>query len=182
MDGRLLQITPTPRRCRATPAPQDEASVGIIPHLRRNIAKAAAKVRPKAQGSRLDRTGASKASGQVLTWTVAPNAVWIANQIAKFRITPTTAAVTAESAAFSPTTLRSLSMKGAPTNIQRKQGANVTQVASNPPKVPASRGASDPGLRKAAIKPTNWSTMMSGPGVVSAIPRPSSISVGVIHP
>src|SRR4029077_5683757 len=172
----------TPRRCRATPAPQDEASVGIIPQLRRNIAKATAKVRDKAQGSRLDRTGASNASGQVLTWTVAPKIVWIANQIATFRITPTTAAVTAESAAFSPATLRSLSMKGAPTNIQRKQGVNVTQVASNPPKVPANSGDSVPGLRKAAIKPTNWSTMMSGPGVVSAMPRPSSISGGVSHP
>src|SRR5262245_58335214 len=116
----MLQMTP--RRCRATPAPQDEASVAIIPQLRRNIAKAAAKVSPKAQGLRLERTGASKASGHVLTWTVAPKIVWIANQIAKFRITPTTAAVTADRAAFSPATLRSFSMKGAPTNIQRKQG------------------------------------------------------------
>ena len=29
------------------------------------------------------------------------------------------------------------------------------------------------------MKPTNWSTMISGPGVVSAMPRPSSISPGL---
>ena len=56
---------------------------------------------------------------------------------------------------------------------------NVTQVASRPPSVPASIGESAPGSRKAAMKPTNWSTMISGPGVVSAIPRPSSISPGL---
>src|SRR5262245_35046658 len=126
---------------------QDEASVGIIPQLSWNIAIADAKVRLKAQGLRLDRTGASKAKGQVLTGIVAPKIVWIANQRARFRITPTTAAVTAESAALSRATLRSLSMKGAPRNIQRKHGVNVTQVASNPPNVPASRGDSVPGLR-----------------------------------
>ena len=32
------------------------------------------------------------------------------------------------------------------------------------------------------MKPTNWSTMISGPGVVSAMPRPSSISPGLSHP
>src|SRR5262249_6656098 len=122
---KLLQMAP--RRCRTTPATQDEANVGIIPQLKRHIAIADAKVRLKAQGSRLDRTGASKANGQVLIGIVAPKTVWIANQRAKFRITPTTAAVTAESAAFSAATLRSRSMKGAPTKIQRKQGVNVTQ-------------------------------------------------------
>ena len=35
-----------------------------------------------------------------------------------------------------------------------------------------------PGSRNAARKPTNCSTMISGPGVVSAMPRPSSISPG----
>ena len=67
-------------------------------------------------------------------------------------------------------------MKGAPRKIQRKQGVKVTQVASRPPSVPASSGDSVPGSRKAARKPTNCSTMISGPGVVSAMPRPSSIS------
>jgi hypothetical protein len=32
------------------------------------------------------------------------------------------------------------------------------------------------------MKPTNWSTMISGPGVVSAMPKPSSISPGWSQP
>jgi hypothetical protein len=32
------------------------------------------------------------------------------------------------------------------------------------------------------MKPTNWVTMMSGPGVVSAMPSPSSISPGASQP
>ena len=97
-------------------------------------------------------------------------------------MTPTTAAVIAASAPLSARLPRSVSMKGAPRKIQRKQGTNVTQVASRPPSVPASRGASAPGSRKAAMKPTNCSTMISGPGVVSAMPSPSSISPGASQP
>ena len=59
---------------------------------------------------------------------------------------------------------RSFSMYGAPRKIQRKHGVNVTQVASRPPSVAASSGDSPPASRKAAMKPTNCSTMMSGPG------------------
>ena len=65
---------------------------------------------------------------------------------------------------------------GPPRNIQRKHGVKVTQVASRPPSVPAIIGGSVPGSRNAAMKPTNCSTMISGPGVVSAMPSPSSIS------
>ena len=64
----------------------------------------------------------------------------------------------------------------------KKARVNVTQVASSPPSVPAKSGESGPGCRNAAMKPTNCSTMMSGPGVVSAIPRPSSISPGLSQP
>ena len=35
---------------------------------------------------------------------------------------------------------------------------------------------------QAAVKPMNWSTMMSGPGVVSASASPSTACAGVIHP
>src|SRR5215472_17778727 len=56
-------------------------------------------------------------------------------------MTPTTAAVIAENAAFSPLLPRRFSMNGAPAKIQRKHGVNVTQVA-NPPNVPASSGCS----------------------------------------
>ena len=63
-----------------------------------------------------------------------------------------------------------------------KQGTKVTQVVSTPPSAPASRGGRAPGARKAPMKPTNWTTMISGPGVVSAMPRPSSISPGRSQP
>ena len=108
--------------------------------------------------------------------------MWIANQTARLRITPTTAAVMADSAALSAWLPRSFSMKGAPRKIHRKHGVKVTQVASSPPSVPASIGDSPPGSRNAAMKPTNCSTMISGPGVVSAMPRPSSISPGLSQP
>src|SRR5215472_10003405 len=66
--------------------------------------------------------------------------------------------------------------------IHKKHGTNVHQVASSPPRVPATIGGSEPGCRNAARKPTNWTTMISGPGVVSAMPSPSSISPGRNHP
>ena len=47
------------------------------------------------------------------------------------------------------------SMKGAPRNIQRKHGVNVTHVASRPPSVPATIGDIEPGSRKAA-KTSAW--------------------------
>src|SRR4051794_10282272 len=48
--------------------------------------------------------------------------------MARLSTTPTTAAVMAESAPFNALLPRNTSMKGAPRNIQRKQGVNVTQV------------------------------------------------------
>ena len=66
--------------------------------------------------------------------------------------------------------------------MNRKHGTKVTQVASRPPSMPAVSGDSAPGSRKAPMKPTNCSTMISGPGVVSAMPRPSSISPGWSQP
>ena len=97
-------------------------------------------------------------------------------------ITPTTAAVIAVRAAVSTLLSRKRSMKGAPKNIQRKQGVNVTQVVSSPPNVPAMSGDSPLASRKAPMKPTNCVTMISGPGVVSAMPSPSSISPGASQP
>ena len=93
-------------------------------------------------------------------------------------ITPTTAAVTAPSAAESALLPRRASTKGAPAKIQRKQGTKVTHVVSNPPRVAAMSGGRLPGARQAPRKPTNCVTMINGPGVVSAMPSPSSISPG----
>jgi hypothetical protein len=77
---------------------------------------------------------------------VAPKIVWIANQIAKFRITPTTAAVTRRALRSVDDVAQPLD-EGRANKYPKEARVNVTQVASNPPKVPASRGDSDPGLR-----------------------------------
>src|SRR5277367_898850 len=118
-----------------------------MPTLKRKIAIAAATDSAKAQGSMLAKFGASKAWGKDRIGIVAWNTLWTANQTARLRITPTTAAVIAENAAFSALLPRNVSMNGAPRNIHRKQGVNVTQVASKPPSVPASIGDSAPGAR-----------------------------------
>src|SRR2546422_5840717 len=137
------------------PAAQQAASVGIIPVLNRKIATAAAAESASAQGSTLASTGASNDRPKPPTGRTSRNTVWMANQIARLRTTPTTAAVIAESAPLSALLPRKTSMKGAPRNIQRKHGVNVTHVASNPPSVPASIGGSVPASREAAMKPTN---------------------------
>src|SRR3984893_1052756 len=107
---------------------QHAASVGIMPTLNRKIAMAAATERARAHGSTVTKFGASNDNGNARTGTVSRNTLWIANQMARFKTTPTTAAVMAESAALSALLPRSFSMNGAPRKIQRKQGVNVTQV------------------------------------------------------
>src|SRR5262249_30510337 len=124
---------------------QHVASVGIMPTLNRKIAMAAATERVRAHASTVRKFGASNDNGNARTGTVSRNTVWIANQMARFKTTPTTAAVMAESAALSALLPRNASTNGAPRKIQRKQGVNVTQVASKPPSVPAIMGASGPG-------------------------------------
>src|SRR5687767_2325442 len=69
--------------------------------LEAKMATAAAIERASAHPSTLVRTGASKESGNARTGTVWRKTVWIANQIARFKITPTTAAVRADKAALS---------------------------------------------------------------------------------
>ena len=98
--------------------------------------------------------------------------MWIANHKARLSTTPTTAAVIADSAPDKAASPRIRSMKGAPRKIQAKQGAKVTQVARSPPRLAAK---SEPSVAKAPMKPTNCKTMIRGPGVVSAMPSPSSI-------
>src|SRR3546814_6410128 len=56
-------------------------------------------------------------------------------------------------------------MNGAPAKIHRKHGRKVTQVVRIAPKVAATSGGSPVASRKAARKPTNCVTMISGPGV-----------------
>src|SRR5438034_7716907 len=130
---------------------QHAASVGIMPTLNRKIATAAATDSARAHGSTVRKFGASNDNGNARMGTVSRKTVWIANQIARLRITPTTAAVMADSAALSGLLPRSFSTNGAPRKIQRKHGVKVTQVASKPPSVAASMGGSEPGSRYAAM-------------------------------
>src|SRR5262249_9120352 len=124
---------------------QHAASVGIMPTLNRKIAMAAATERVRAHASTVRKFGASNDNGNARTGTVSRNTVWIANQMARFETTPTTAAVMAESAALGALLPRSLSTTGAPREIQSNEGVNVTHVPSKPPTVPAPMSASAPG-------------------------------------
>ena len=77
---------------------------------------------------------------------MAAKTVLMANQTARLRTTPATAAVTAVRAAERARLPRRSSMKGAPRKIEAKQGAKVTQVARRPPRVPARRAICPAGL------------------------------------
>src|SRR5277367_6473035 len=112
-----------------TPANEQAASVCSVPPLNRNTAIIAAVVSAKAQRLTLATSGASNERLYPCTRQVARNTVWIANQIARLRITPTTAAVIADKAPPRALLPRSCSMNGAPRKIQRKHGVNVTHVA-----------------------------------------------------
>src|SRR6202022_3438572 len=82
------------------------------------------------------------------------------NQTARFKTTPTTAAVTADNAVVSPSFPRSCSLGGPPRKIHKKQGTNVVQVVTKAPRVAARIGGSWPGLLQAPRKPTNYVTMI----------------------
>jgi hypothetical protein len=77
---------------------------------------------------------------------------------------------------------RRRSMNGAPRKIQRKHGAKVAHVTTAAPIKPATAGSRPPGCWYAPTNPTNSVTMMSGPGVLSARPRPVTIWPGPSHP
>src|SRR5215510_13932096 len=96
------------------PAMQHAARVGIMPTLNRKIAMAAATERTRAHGSTVTKFGASNDNGNAWTGTVSRNTVWIANQMARFKTTPTTAAVMAESAALSALLLRFVMIRRPP--------------------------------------------------------------------
>ena len=96
-------------------------------------------------------------------------------------MTPTTAAVIAASAPESRRLARNCSTNGAPTKIHNIDGVKVTHVVIAAPTMPAATGENGAGSRNAARKPTNCVTRISGPGVVSARPRPSTISGAVIQ-
>jgi hypothetical protein len=83
------------------PAAEQASSVWIIPALSRKIAIMAASDSRSAQGSRLDSTGISKEKPKPFSLCAWWNQVCSANQIARLRMTPTTAAVMPASAPLS---------------------------------------------------------------------------------
>src|SRR5215212_4523845 len=103
------------------PAAQHANSVGIIPTLNRKMATAAPTESRSAQGSTLENFGASKENGKACTGSTSRKMVWMANQIARLRMTPTTAAVIAERDAVKALLPRSASMYGPPRKIHKKQ-------------------------------------------------------------
>lgn len=158
-DGRVLRALKGTSNC-SDQAKQKARGAGSyktvsIPNLSQKIASAAASDSSSAAGSTLAKIGISKDIPKLRIGTNSRNTVWIANQIEGLRITPTTAAVIADSAPARAFVAFHEHMNGAPRKIQRKHGVNVTHVASNPPSVPASIGDNDPGSRNAAMKPTN---------------------------
>jgi hypothetical protein len=71
---------------------------------------------------------------------------------------------------------------GAPSKTNRKLGTKVTQVTSSVASTAATHGSSSPGARYALSSATTCTTMISGPGVVSADARPRTISRGPNQP
>src|SRR3954452_215499 len=100
-----------------------------------------------AQGSTVLRIGASKEKPNPCTCAARRNQVWSTNQIARLRITPTTAAVIPAKPPLSGLLLRKVSTKGAPRPIKRKHGTKVHQLAKRSPNLTASHSGHMHGLR-----------------------------------
>ena len=73
------------------------------------------------------------------------------------------------------------STRGPPPRISRKLGRKVNQVTTVAATAPARNSASGPKISfvQPPMKPTNATTMINGPGVVSPSARPSIIWVAV---
>ena len=121
-------------------------------------------------------------AGRDSSATLWPKMVWMANQIARLRITPTTAAVMAERAPLSAAIAAN--------------GFDIGRAEENPEKT---RHERHPGGKQAAQRACQQRRQLAriaegcekadelqhhdqGPGVVSAMPSPSSISPGFSQP
>jgi hypothetical protein len=141
------------------------------------MATAAAKASASAQPSTLAGTGASNASGKARTGTVWRKMLWMANQIARFQHHTYDRRRERGKGRIEARISAQFLMNGAPRKIHRKQGVNVTEVASKPPSVPASIGESSLGSRNAATDPTNYHDQWAGRRF--GHPEPISISPGL---
>src|SRR5687768_9757786 len=109
----------SPLSFRAMPPAAAAASTGRTASLKRKTATIAAIVRTRAAMLTLLHTGTSSDSRATRTSRTSPNKACSANQAARLAMTPTTAAVIADSAPVSALFPRSRSMNGAPRKIHR---------------------------------------------------------------
>lgn len=98
-------------------------------------------------------------------------------------MTPTTAAVIAFNRAVNDSLPCFVSIKGAPIKIKIKLGKKVKKVTTVAPVKAETKWAFGPNtcVTHPLTNPTNVTTMMSGPRVVSPTARPSIICCGVSH-
>src|SRR5215831_18286224 len=127
------------------PAAEQAASVWIVPALKRKIATIAASDRVSAQGLTLAKTGMSKPSPYQRSGMVSRKIVCSANQIARLRMTPTTAAVMPARAPDNGLLSRKRSMKGAPSPIHKKHGEG------RPGRQQSAQGAGEQGRQRAGV-------------------------------
>ena len=90
-------------------------------------------------------------------------------------MTPTTAAVIAVSGAFSRRLPCVDSMRGPPARMNTNDGRNVKKVTTHAAAMPVASGDAASACVQPPTNPTNATTMMSGPGVVSPSASPSII-------
>src|SRR5688572_28467205 len=96
---------------------------------------------------------------------------------------PTTAAVMADKGAVNFMSPRVASTAGPPTRINRNEGKKVKNVATREPTTAPWTSASPPSgaWAQAPTNPTNATTIIKGPGVVSPSAKPSITCGGVNH-
>ena len=119
------------------------------PRFRTNSPSPAPRAIASAMGSTVDQTGSSRSNTRHAVRSVAPNSVRTENQSARLRITPTTAAVMAESAGVQRLAPAQVLDVGRPRKMNRKHGTYVTQVVTRGPSAPATIGRRFPGSRYA---------------------------------
>ena len=152
---------------------------GITPALKRNSASAAATPIASATAS----SAAERSAPPRPAHPCGQNTCQAKNT-ARFTITPTTAAVMPVSGAVkSQPAVRRFDQRTAGENEQEARQKGEERRDAWRAATPAS--ASDSGPKSCRVqpptKPTNATTMISGPGVVSPSARPSIICAGVSH-
>src|SRR2546423_13700775 len=152
------------------PAAEQAASVWIVPALKRKIATIAASDRMNAHGLTLAKIGMSKPRSCQRSGAVSRKIVCNANQIARLRMTPTTAAVMPASAPDNGLLSRKRSIKGAPSPIHNPHGTKDVQVARRPPQGTASSGGKETGSQQGARKPTKRTAQSQGARLRSGPP------------